>query len=355
MSLIESLMKSTNNDFANLVIDGVVGDNAGFIDTGSYALNALLSGSIYGGIPSNKISAIAGESGVGKTYYALQIVKSFLDKDPNNVVIYFESESAIDSEVVKSRGIDPERMAIISVATVQEYRHQAVKVIEQYEADTTEKEREEPHLLIILDSLGNLSTTKEVEDMSSGAEKLDMTRSKLIRGAFRVLTLKCGKLNVPMLLTNHVYETQSMYSQTVMGGGAGLTYAASSVVFLKKAKEKDGTDVIGALITALLQKGRLTIEQKKVQTRLFYETGLDKYFGLVDIAIEAGIFEKISTKIKLPDGTTKFRKHIENKPANYFTDEILDQIDANCKKIFCYGSDLSGSAMVEEDMVEDDG
>lgn len=336
-SLIKSILKSTKNPNGSLVSDGIVGDLCGFIPTGSYILNALLSGSIYGGIPSNKITALAGPSGVGKTFYVLQIIKSFLDQHPENEIAYFESESALTKKMMEDFKIDTSRVAFLPVTTIQEYRFQAIKVLEEYEKIYGQQSKE-PRLLMVLDSLGNLSTTKEVTDIAEGKETLDMTRAKLVKGAFRVLTLKMGILNVPGLITNHTYDTLEMFAKRVMGGGSGLVYSSSSIVFLSKAKEKEGTDIVGAVITAKLEKSRLTKEQQKVKTRLFYDSGLDPYYGLVEVAIALGIWEKLSRKIQLPDGSSKFQSHIEKNPEKYFTSDVLDQIEEKVNTLFEYGS-----------------
>ena len=231
---LKDIIKETGNEYASLVSDGVeAGDVDTFIDTGSYIFNALLSGSIYGGLPANKITALAGESATGKTFFLMGIVKNFLDSNPDAGVIYFESESAITKQMVIDRGIDPERMVILPVTTVQEFRTQSLKVLDSYLMKADKRP-----MLMCLDSLGMLSTTKEVEDTSSGKETRDMTRAQVLKAAFRVLTLKLGKAKIPMVITNHTYDVVgSMFPTKEMGGGSGLKYAASSIVYLSKKKE----------------------------------------------------------------------------------------------------------------------
>ena len=130
---LKDIIKTTGNEYASLVADGVeAGDVDNFIDTGSYVFNALLSGSINGGLPANKITALAGESATGKTFFLMGIVKNFLDANPKSGVIYFESESAITKQMVIDRGIDPQRMVMFPVTTVQEFRTQALKVLDKY-------------------------------------------------------------------------------------------------------------------------------------------------------------------------------------------------------------------------------
>ena len=334
---LKEIIKTTGNEYASLVSDGVeAGDVDSFIDTGSYIFNALLSGSIYGGLPSNKITAIAGESATGKTFFLMGMVKSFLDDNPDAGVLYFESESAITQQMVIDRGIDPQRMVIIPVTTVQEFRTQAIKILDSYLA---KNEADRKPIMLCLDSLGMLSTTKEVEDTSDGKETRDMTRAQVLKAAFRVLTLKLGRAKVPMIVTNHTYDSMgSMFPTKEMGGGSGLKYAASSIVFLSKRKDKDGKDVVGNIVHCKNHKSRLTIENKMVDVRLSYDKGLDKYYGLLELAIKYGIFKQVSTRIELPNGKTQFGKTIINSPEEYFTEEVMKQLDDAAEKEFKYGN-----------------
>ena len=345
MSFLTDMIKETGNEYAGLVADGVeAGDVESFIDSGSYALNALLSGSIYGGLPGNKITAFAGESATGKTFFVLGIVKQFLSDNPDGGVLYFESESAITKDMIEKRGIDSKRMVMLPVASIQEFAHQSTKVLDKYLADEERKP-----LMICLDSLGMLSTSKELTDIADGKETKDMTRAALVKGAFRVLTLKAGKAKVPMLVTNHTYsQVGVMFPQQVMGGGTGLYYASSNIVFLSKRKEKEGTEVIGNIIHCKNHKSRLTVENKMVDVRLTYDKGLDRYYGLLDLALKYGIFKQTSTRIELPDGKTQFGKTINNNPETYFTPEILDQLNECCKKEFKYGSEEVQEVIDEE-------
>mgnify|MGYP003631536874 FL=1 len=333
---LKSVLRDVGNEYAALVSDGVeAGDVENFIDSGSYIFNALLSGSIYGGLPSNKITAIAGESATGKTFFIMGMVKNFLDANPDAGVLYFESESAITKSMVVERGIDPNRMVILPVTTVQEFRTQSLKVLDSY---MQQKESDRKPMMLCLDSLGMLSTTKEVEDTADGKETRDMTRAQVLKAAFRVLTLKLGKAKVPMIVTNHTYDSMgSMFPTKEMGGGSGLKYAASSIIFLSKKKDKDGTEVVGNIVHCKNHKSRLTIENKMVDVRLSYEKGLDKYYGLIDLAVKYGIFKQVSTRIELPDGKTQFGKTIMNDPETYFTEEVMKQLDEAANKEYKYG------------------
>jgi len=333
---LREIIKETGNEYASLVSEGSTGDVDSFIDTGSYIFNALIGGSIHRGLPSNKITALAGESATGKTFFVLGICKHFLDKNPDGGVIFFESESAVTKELIEDRKIDSKRMVIMPVTTVQEFRHQAITVLDKYNSQDPSDRKP---LLLLLDSLGMLSTTKEMEDTAEGKETRDMTRAQIVKAAFRVLTLKLGKAKVPLIITNHTYDVVgSMFPKKEMGGGSGLKYAASSIVYLSRRKEKDGTEIIGNIIHCKNYKSRLTRENALVDVRLTYDKGLDRYYGLLDLALKYNIFKQVSTRIELPDGSKAFGKTINNDPTKYFTKDILKKIDeVACKKEFKYG------------------
>ena len=333
---LKKVIKDTENEFASIVNEGVeAGDVSTFIDTGSYIFNALASGTIHGGIPANKITALAGESATGKTFFVLGMCKHFLENNPDAGVIYFESESALTKDLIEKRGIDTKRMVVMPVTTVQEFRTQSLRVLDSY---LEQDEADRKPILLVLDSLGMLSTTKEVEDTEAGKETRDMTRAQVVKAAFRVLTLKLGKAKVPLVITNHTYDVVgSMFPQKEMGGGSGLKYAASTIIYLSKKKDKDGSEVVGNIIHCKTHKSRLSKENSMVDVRLSYEKGLDRYYGLLDLALKHGIFKQVSTRIEFPDGTKQYAKTINNEPQKYFTEDIMKQLNEASEKEFSYG------------------
>jgi len=336
MDFLKEIINVSGNKFASKVEDGLDGsDVCGYIDTGSYTFNALLSGSLFDGLPSNKITCLAGESATGKTYFSIGVVAQFLAANPEGIVLYFDTEQAVTSDMFTERGVDPKRVAVFPVETVEEFRHQCLTIVDKVLA-TDESERKP--MMIVLDSLGMLSTSKEMNDVVEGKNVRDMTRAQVIKGTFRVLTLKLGKAKIPMIMTNHTYDVVGAYVPTKeLGGGSGLKYAASTIVTLSKKKDKQDDEVVGNIITCKLYKSRLTKENKIVQVQLNFDSGLNRYYGLVDLALDYGIFKKNSTKIELPDGTKAFEKHINEEPEKYFTQEILKQIDERVQEDFKYG------------------
>ena len=324
---------------------------SGTIDTGSYLLNALLSGSIHGGIPNNKITAFAGESATGKTFFVMGCLKAFLDDNPDAGVMYYDTEAAVTKDMMEQRGIDTNRVMISEPQTIQEFRTKALKAIELYEQTPADKR---PPFMFVLDSLGLLSTTKELEDISDGKETRDMTKAQVIKAAFRVLTLKLARAGIPMLVTNHVYEVIGSYiPMKEMGGGSGLKYAASTVVFLGKKKDRDATtkEIVGNIIKCTTFKSRLSKENQKAEVLLSYDKGLDRYYGMIELAIEAGLFEKKGSRIVANDKSV-YAKQILADPEQYFTPEVMDVLDKFAQEKYSYGT--AGSEMASEDITSEE-
>lgn len=277
------------------------------------------------------------ESGIihHNTFFLLGIIKNFLNINERGGVILFESEGSITKDILESRGIDIDRVYILPVETIQQFKTQAIRIVDKYlETDVSKREP----LFLALDSLGMLSTTKEMSDSESGKEVKDMTRTAEIKAAFRVLTLKLSKAKLPLVVTNHVYQGMGMFATKELSGGSGLKYSANNIIFLSKGKDKDEDGkVIGNRIFCKNIKSRLTKENTQTTVLLSYERGLNRYYGLVDIALVGGVFKKVSTQIQLPNGEKVFEKTINQNPEKYFTEDILKQIDEAAKKQFSYG------------------
>jgi RecA/RadA recombinase len=194
--------------------------------------------------------------------------------------------------------------------------------------------------MFVLDSLGMLSTEKEINDALNDKNVRDMTKSQLIKGAFRMLTLKLGQAKIPMIVTNHTYDVIGAYVPTKeMGGGSGLKYAASTIIHLTKKKEKDGKDVIGNIIKCKTAKSRLSKENTDVGVRLFYdERGLDKYYGLLELGELGGMWKNVAGRYDLGDGKKIYAKEILKDPEKYFTEEVMEKLDVVARGTFSYGS-----------------
>ena len=305
------------------------------MDTGSYIFNALVSGSIFGGVSGNKITAIAGETSTGKTFFALAVVKNFLDSHPDGFCLYFDTEAAISKSLLESRGVDTTRLVVVRVVTIEDFRNKALKAVDIYLKAPVDERKP---CMFVLDSLGMLSTDKEITDALNEKQVRDMTKSQLVKGAFRMLTLKLGQAKIPMIVTNHTYDVIGAYVPTKeMGGGSGLKYASSTIVYLSKKKEKDGTDVVGNIIKAKTAKSRLSKENKVVEIRLFYdERGLDKYYGLLELGELGGLWKNVAGRYEI-NGKKLYAKEIFKDPEKYFTAEVMQALDETAQKEFSYG------------------
>jgi RecA/RadA recombinase len=333
MDFLKDIVKEIGDDFTKLASD--IDETETYVDTGSYIFNALVSGSVFGGVSGNKITAIAGESSTGKTFFSLAVVKNFLDSNPDGYCLYFDTEAAITKSLIESRGIDTTRLVVVNVVTIEEFRTKALKAVDMYLKASVEDRKP---CMFVLDSLGMLSTTKEITDALNEKEVRDMTKSQLIKGAFRMLTLKLGQANVPLIVTNHTYDVIGAYVPTKeMGGGSGLKYAASTIIYLSKKKEKDGTEVVGNIIKAKTAKSRLSKENKQVEVRLYYdERGLDRYYGLLELGEIGGLWKNVAGRYEI-DGKKIYAKQILKEPELYFTEEVMQQLDQIARKEFSYG------------------
>jgi RecA/RadA recombinase len=337
--MAKDFFKSFIDDFDDpdtaLAVDGKSpAEFSGFIDTGSYILNAAVSGSLFRGIPNNKAIVFAGESTTGKTYFALGILRNFLDTDPRARGFIFDTEAAITQEMLVERGIDPARVAISAPQHIQHFRNTASKLLDKY-AELAPKDRFPA--LLILDSLSMLPSRKEVEDTKEESDKKDMSKPGEIKGTFRILRLKLAKVGMPMLVTNHVYVNIGGYgNQKTVAGGSGAIYASDSIVMLSKRAEKIDDERVGSVVHVSMLKSRLSREGTKVDTRILYDGGLDRYYGLLTLAEDAGLFKKVAGKYELPDGSKQFEKTINRNPAKFFTKDILDTLDAYVATKFRY-------------------
>ena len=333
MDFLKEIVKEIGDEYTQLASD--IDGEENYIDTGSFILNGLVSSSIFGGVSSNKITAIAGESSTGKTYFSLAVVKNFLDNNPDGYCLYFDTESAVNKGLLESRGLDLKRTVVVNVVTIEQFRQKALKAVDIY-LKTDIKERKP--CMFVLDSLGILSTEKEIRDALDDKQVRDMTKSQLVKGAFRMLTLKLGQAKIPLIVTNHTYDVIGSYIPTKeMGGGSGLKYAASTIIYLGKKKEKDGKEVIGNIIKAKTAKSRLSKENKQVEIRLFYdERGLDPYYGLLELGEKYEVFTKVGNRYQIGEAKV-YPKAVYEDPEKYFTPEIMQALDECARKEFGYG------------------
>ena len=238
-------------------------------------------------------------------------------------------------------------MVIINVVTIEEFRNKLLKFVDMY---TKKPESDRKPCLAVLDSLGMLSTNKEITDTLAEKDTRDMTKAQLIKGAFRMLTLKMGEAKIPMIVNNHLYDSMSMYSPKEMSGGSGLKYSASTILHISKSKEKEGTEVSGVILKFKTNKSRLSKENQEVSVCLYYDDrGLSRHYGLIQIGEESGIIPRVGNRYEI-NGKKIGQNVIYANPEEYFTPELLEKLDQYVQKKFKYGSSLTEeSVVVDED------
>ena len=287
-----------------------------FIPTGNFHLNACLTGSLFGGYPNNRAVALAGPSGTGKTYLILNAIKQA--QKLGYSIIFYDSENAVDKHLVEKFGIDPKTFRYEPCNTVQEFRS-SVTAITDVLIEQKKKGIKLPKIMVVLDSAGNLATQKEIDDAKTGSSKADMTRAKLLKSTFRIIMTQFGICKIPFLFTNHTYQTQDLFSRQVGGGGTGPEYAASIILFLGKAKLKEGIEQTGIIVTAKPNKNRFA-KPTPIKFHISFNKGMNPYVGLEEYIgwdtcgiergrfITEGAFGKLTDPGKADCRIHKFKK-----------------------------------------------
>lgn len=351
----------------------VINDNEEheLIETGIYILNAMLSGSLFGGIQSNRITVFAGDSGVGKSFLAYGACREAQKKGWS--VIYIDTEFSIQRNQLPSYGIDisEDKFMLIRSNVIEDLKIMLTKLLDEFK-EHKRNGTEVPKTMIVLDSVGMLASRKEVEDAKDGKEKADMTRAKSLNSLFRIINSDLGYLNIPMIVTNHTYETMDLFPQAIMKGGKGLYYSASSIAFLTKAKLKTGKEddmdvgQSGIVVTAKSMKNRLA-KPKKVKFEIDFTRGSNPYKGLQafcrpeyfnTIGIAQGKWEEykkpevneetgeeIYGEFNAGKGNRWYVKHLDKHiyekdlyTDEIFTDEILNRMEPIVNDYFKYKS-----------------
>jgi RecA/RadA recombinase len=289
MSFGERLLKAAKSEYASL------GDEDKFpireyISTGNFLFNSQISSDPYKGVPTGRVVQFSGIASTGKSYLALETAKNAMDK--GYFVVLYDSESAHHMEGLKQRGLKLDQLMYVPIDTVENLKTSMLNILEEVS--------ENDKLLILLDSLGNLSTNKEIDDSMDGSTTKDMSRAAQVKSLFRTVTLKAGIKNVPIIAINHVYTTIGLFTQNVQAGGSGVAYNSSIITEFSKAQEK-GADgkMSGALVTSTLSKGRLSKERTKIKFTIDFEDGITPYSGMQLFCEDEKIFVKEGRSFKL--------------------------------------------------------
>jgi RecA/RadA recombinase len=255
-----------------------------WIGTGNYHLNALIGGSLFKGIPNNRSVGLVGESGVGKTYFLLNLCREAQRMGYH--IIYFDSEGAIDAETAQSFGVDPKKMDLLPVSQLGQFKN-AVTTICKKLMEAKNAGKSVPKVMICLDSMGMLASEKEVNDALEGNTVADFTRAKTIRAIFRIITSDMTGLGIPFVYTNHTYASIGPYPTVNVSGGGGQVYSPSVMLNLTKAKLKDGADEkvqTGIVVTAKPLKNRLA-KPGETKLHIHFSKGMNAFIGLQDYVV----------------------------------------------------------------------
>lgn len=266
------------------------------IDTGCYVFNAAYTGDMTVGFPSNRIVMLAGEEAVGKTFFTCYGHALQLQRD-GRFIFYFDTENAVTDEMLEGFGLNPEGFRIIRESTVEECRTTMANLLDTIEEQMGKSTINRMRCAFILDSLGQLTTLKSMDDASTGNNKKDFTKQAQLKSMFAVLTNRMGYLDIPMVITNHVYKSLGSFIVTnEVAGGSGPLYACSTILELRKKQFKDGKVRKGSIITAKIRKSRWVREGKEVSFYLDFDKGLNKWYGVHLLALEAGLLEEYEEK-----------------------------------------------------------
>jgi RecA/RadA recombinase len=331
-----------------------------WIDTGSYALNAIISGSLYKGIPSGRITGFAGPSMAGKTLIMNKIMANA--QKMGYIPVIWDSEVAVDKKSAQGAGMDTARVKYYPVETIEDCRNQMCMFL-----DNVIKAREtNPDLkfIVAIDSLGNLASAKEIKDVSSGKDAADVgQRAKATKSMMRTLTYKAAKAKVPILFSNHIYEGMEMFPTLVktQSGGKGPIYLASVLVQLSTKNEKasDNPDeqsiaiahnVSGVTLGALTVKNRFVPSYLKTELYLNFKSGLDKHAGLFEIAEAFSVIEKPGRTVMYKGESLGYRKDLEKDPV--FWEKIMPELEKTLQEKLCYGENTAKVEEIEEEVEE---
>ena len=287
MSLLDKMLKSGSIKQAGVVNKSAFFDEKEPIQTELPIVNIAFSGSLKGGLIPG-LTVVAGASKSFKTLLSLYCMKAYLEKYPDGIALLYDSEFGITPDYLESFNIDTSRVLHIPIEDVEQLKFDIVKRLDQID----KKDR----VFIMIDSIGNLASKKEVDDAMKDNSAADMTRAKQLKSLFRIITPKLTTRNIPCLAVNHIYQEIGMFPKNIVSGGTGIYYSANQIFIISKSQEKDGTDLAGFKFTINIEKSRFVREKAKLPFTVLYESGIQKWSALFDLAIESGHIAKGTTQ-----------------------------------------------------------
>jgi RecA/RadA recombinase len=278
-ALLDKLKKNSTIKETNVLSESKLFSTKDLIQTSVPALNVALSGKLDGGLTPG-LTIFAGPSKHFKTAFAMMLVKSFLDKYDDGIVLFYDSEFGAPQSYFENFGIDTGKVVHTPITDIEQLKHDIMKQINELER----KDR----VMIVVDSVGNLASKKEVDDALDGKSVADMTRAKQMKSLFRMITPHLTIKDIPMVVVNHTYMEIGMFPKAIVSGGTGIYYSADNIFIIGRQQEKQGTEVIGYNFIINVEKSRFVREKSKIPIEVTFEGGISKWSGLLDIALKSG-------------------------------------------------------------------
>jgi RecA/RadA recombinase len=279
MSLMDKLKKNSTIKDTSILTESKFFTTKDLIQTSVPALNVALSGRLDGGLTPG-LTVFAGPSKHFKTAFSLLLAKSYLDKYDDAVVLFYDSEFGTPQAYFDTFGIDTERVIHTPITDIEQLKHDVMSQMNGIERGD--------HVIVVVDSVGNLASKKEVEDALDGKSVADMTRAKQMKSLFRMVTPHLTIKDIPMVVVNHTYQTMEMFSKAVVSGGTGIYYSADNIYIIGRQQEKTGQDLTGYNFIINVEKSRFVREKSKIPVEVSFEGGISKWSGLLDMAMESG-------------------------------------------------------------------
>lgn len=343
-TLTERLLKASSLANVALIDESKVFGTKSKTRTPIPAMNVALSGEVDVGFSSG-ITTFAGESKMFKTAYSLVMAKGFQDTHKDGIVILFDSEFGSPPDYLKSSGIDTSRVLHFPVTNLEEFKFEIMNILEET--------KRSDNVFILLDSLGNLASKKEVADAIEGKSVADMTRAKVIKSIFRIITPILSINDIPMCVINHCYDETGLFAKKIMGGGQGIMLSSDTVFFITKRQEKVGTEIEGYTFTLSIEKSRFVREKAKIPITVKFNGGIDVCSSLVEWGLESGHITKPSNGwYQFKDTEQKLRfKDINNTKllAPMLADEAFKEWVTNRYKLSGSGKGLFQKTFNEDE------
>jgi RecA/RadA recombinase len=320
MSILDKIKKNSNIKESSVLSKSKFFNDKDMITTSVPIVNIALSGRLDGGLTPG-LTMWAGPSKHFKTAFSLLMAKSYLDKYKDAALLFYDSEFGTPKSYFDSFKIDMDRVLHSPITDIEQLKFDIMNQI-------TNVERGE-HLIIVIDSIGNLASKKEVEDALEQKSAADMTRAKQIKSLFRMVTPHLSLKDIPMVVVNHTYKEIGMFPKDIVGGGTGSYYSADNIYIIGRQQEKEGTEVVGYNFIINVEKSRHVKEKSKIPVTVSFDGGISKWSGLLDLSLESGHVLKPSngwySKVNVETGEVEEKKYREKDTNNKeFWNSILE-------------------------------